>query len=296
MKLDENLPVEAAGFLRAAGCEYYFEIEHLRSGQQRCGLHIRCDGPRRDRQVTGMCVDAGNRNGLTLCEHFVSCQTGNLPQHGRVQKLPRQFYDRDTTLVARELLGKKITAQAEFDAVLGSRPNQVDRKREDVDVSAAQLLDVAATPGDVTEDGVRLNVSVGIQYIAAWLQGAGAAAINNLMEDVATAEISRSQVWQWIHHGRMSREHVVEIEAEEMASLGPDYETAREVFDEVLRAQTVTHVGVRTGLRHAVREEQLRLVYQPIVDLRSGTLSGIEALVRWEHPERGLLTPASAAT
>ena len=103
-------------------------------------------------------------------------------------------------------------------------------------MSAAQLLDVAATPGDVTEDGVRMNVSVGIQYIAAWLQGAGAAAINNLMEDVATAEISRSQVWQWIHHGRMSRDRVLEIEAEEMATLGPEYETAREVFDEVALA------------------------------------------------------------
>jgi malate synthase len=128
------------------------------------------------------------------------------------------------------------TAQAEFDAVLATRPNQVDRKREEVDIGAAELLDVAATPGDVTEDGVRLNVSVGIQYIAAWLAGSGAAAINNLMEDVATAEISRSQVWQWIHHGRMSRERVLEIEAEEMAALGPDYETAREVFDEVALA------------------------------------------------------------
>ncbi len=128
------------------------------------------------------------------------------------------------------------TAQAEFDAVLGDRPNQVERLREEVDVTAAQLLDVAATPGDVTEDGVRMNVSVGIQYIAAWLAGSGAAAINNLMEDVATAEISRSQIWQWIHHGRMSRERVQEIEAEEMAALGPAYETAREVFDEVAMA------------------------------------------------------------
>ncbi|HEU0305171.1 MAG TPA: malate synthase A [Gaiellaceae bacterium] len=128
------------------------------------------------------------------------------------------------------------TALAEFDAVLGAQPNQVERKREDVEVTAAQLLDVAATPGEVTEDGVRLNVSVGIQYIAAWLQGTGAAAINNLMEDAATAEISRSQIWQWLRHGRMSRERVLEIEAEEMAALGPEYETAREVFDEVALA------------------------------------------------------------
>jgi malate synthase len=128
------------------------------------------------------------------------------------------------------------TAQAEFDAVLGTRPNQVDRRRDEVEITAAELLDVAATPGDVTEDGVRLNVSVGIQYIAAWLQGTGAAAINNLMEDAATAEISRSQIWQWIRHGRMSRERVLEIEAEEMSALGPEYEPARAVFDEVALA------------------------------------------------------------
>ena len=64
---------------------------------------------------------------------------------------------------------------------------------------------VAATPGEITEAGVRANVSVGIRYIAAWLQGVGAAAIDNLMEDAATAEISRSQIWQWIHHGRVER-------------------------------------------------------------------------------------------
>jgi malate synthase len=92
------------------------------------------------------------------------------------------------------------TALAEFDRVLGDRPNQVQRQRDDVSVTAAQLLDVADTPGDVTDNGVRLNVSVGIQYIGSWLAGTGAAAINNLMEDAATAEISRSQVWQWLHN------------------------------------------------------------------------------------------------
>jgi malate synthase len=132
------------------------------------------------------------------------------------------------------------TAVAEFDRVLGERPNQVGRLRDDVEVTAAELLDVASTPGDVTEDGVRLNVSVGIQYIGAWLAGTGAAAINNLMEDAATAEISRSQVWQWIRHGRMSRERVGEIEAEEMAALGADYDQAREVFDEVALADEFT--------------------------------------------------------
>jgi malate synthase len=92
-------------------------------------------------------------------------------------------------------------AREEFDAVLGERPNQIDRLREDVQVSADDLLDVEATPGAITEDGLRNDVGVGFQYISFWLGGRGAAAINNLMEDAATAEISRSQVWQWIHHG-----------------------------------------------------------------------------------------------
>src|SRR4026209_1247810 len=90
-----------------------------------------------------------------------------------------------------------------FDAALGELPNQLDRLREEVSVQGSDLLDVAATPGEVTEDGVRANVSVGIRYLAAWLSGVGAAAIDNLMEDAATAEISRSQVWQWVRHGRV---------------------------------------------------------------------------------------------
>ena len=94
------------------------------------------------------------------------------------------------------------TAMAEFDKVLGGRPNQVERQRDDVDVGAAELLDVASTPGAITEAGLRNNVNVGIQYISSWLRGNGAAGIYGLMEDAATAEISRSQVWQWIRHGR----------------------------------------------------------------------------------------------
>ena len=92
-------------------------------------------------------------------------------------------------------------ARAEFEDVLGERANQVERTRDDVDVSAAELLDVPSTPGDITEAGLRANVNVGIQYISSWLRGNGAAAIYGLMEDAATAEISRSQIWQWIRHG-----------------------------------------------------------------------------------------------
>jgi malate synthase len=90
------------------------------------------------------------------------------------------------------------TARGEFDAVLGDRPNQVDRLRPDVHVTAEQLLDVASITGDITDAGVHSNVSVGVRYIESWLRGIGAAAIDNLMEDAATAEISRSQLWQWI--------------------------------------------------------------------------------------------------
>jgi malate synthase len=84
-----------------------------------------------------------------------------------------------------------------FDAVLGDRPNQLDRLREDVDVKGPELLSIAETPGSVTTAGLRNNVSVALQYLAAWLAGSGAVAIFNLMEDAATAEIARSQVWQW---------------------------------------------------------------------------------------------------
>jgi malate synthase len=93
-------------------------------------------------------------------------------------------------------------ATEEFDAVLGDRPNQVDRRRDDVDVSAAQLLDAASAGDDITEEGLHSDVNVGIQYISSWLRGNGAAAIYNLMEDAATAEIARSQVWQWVRQER----------------------------------------------------------------------------------------------
>jgi malate synthase len=89
-------------------------------------------------------------------------------------------------------------ARAAFDEVLGEAPNQIERRRDDVRVTAAELLNVEATPGAVTERGLRANLSVAFQYISFWLSGRGAAGINNLMEDAATAEIARSQVWQWV--------------------------------------------------------------------------------------------------
>jgi malate synthase len=93
------------------------------------------------------------------------------------------------------------TARDVFERGLGGAANQVSRQRPGVSVSAADLLSLSATPGAVTEAGLRTDVNVGFQYLSFWLAGRGAAAINSLMEDAATAEISRSQIWQWVHHG-----------------------------------------------------------------------------------------------
>jgi malate synthase len=118
-------------------------------------------------------------------------------------------------------------AMEEFDKVLGDAPNQISRQRPDVSVSPSELLDAAATPGEITEEGLRNDVNVGFQYISFWLGGRGAAGINNLMEDAATAEISRSQIWQWVRHGKVSRERVLEVLDEEMERI------RSEVGDEV---------------------------------------------------------------
>jgi malate synthase len=91
--------------------------------------------------------------------------------------------------------------QEVFDGVLGGRPHQKGRQREDVGVTAKELLDVRVPGGRITEAGLRSDVSVALQYLEAWLRGSGAVAINNMMEDTATAEIARAQLWQWIRHG-----------------------------------------------------------------------------------------------
>ncbi|MFI9593013.1 malate synthase A [Nonomuraea sp. NPDC052265] len=117
-----------------------------------------------------------------------------------------------------------------FDGVLGERPNQLDRLREDVGVSAADLLSVSETPGEITETGLRNNVDVALRYLAAWMGGLGAVAIHNLMEDAATAEISRSQIWQWIHNDialadtgeQVTKELVERIIAEELARISTE--------------------------------------------------------------------------
>jgi malate synthase len=127
------------------------------------------------------------------------------------------------------------TAAEVFDVALGEKPNQLERLREDVSVGVDDLLNVSATPGEITEEGVRTNVSVGIRYLASWLSGMGAAAIDNLMEDAATAEISRSQIWQWVRHGRIARADVQRVIDEVVAELPDDpvVVDARALFEQV---------------------------------------------------------------
>jgi malate synthase len=117
-------------------------------------------------------------------------------------------------------------AREVFDRVLGDRPNQKSVLRDEVRVSADQLIDATVPGGLVTEGGVRMNVEVALLYLESWLRGNGAVAIHNLMEDAATAEISRTQLWQWIRHGahidgagEMTREYYQEVRGEELARL-----------------------------------------------------------------------------
>ncbi len=141
-----------------------------------------------------------------------------------------------------------------FDEVLGDRPNQLDRQRDDVQVAASDLVDFWVPGSAITDAGVRLNVDVAIRYIASWLAGSGAAAIYNLMEDAATAEISRSQIWQWVNSGATTSEgtavdrELVERLADETCSqireeVGAEnysdgrYEEARSLFTTVALAE-----------------------------------------------------------
>jgi len=135
-----------------------------------------------------------------------------------------------------------------FDGVLGERPNQLGKLREDVTPDDRALINIASLHGTITEQGIRNNIEVGIRYIESWLRGNGAVAIHNLMEDAATAEISRSQLWQWIYaraitdHGEIITHHwVEELLDEEFVRLerfdGDRFEDARDIFEEVTLAQ-----------------------------------------------------------
>jgi malate synthase len=143
-----------------------------------------------------------------------------------------------------------------FDSALGARPNQLDKQRPDVAVTAADLLAIDKTPGGITEGGLRSNISVALQYLAAWLGGSGAVGIFNLMEDAATAEICRSQIWQWIQNevllddGPLVTKDVVERMIDEellriQEFVGESFDTARygqavALFTEVALADSFT--------------------------------------------------------
>ena len=177
----------------------------------------------------------------------------------------------DGTWVAHP--GLIATARAEFDAVLGDRPNQVDRQRPDVHVTAAQLLDIRSAGGEVTDGGVRDNVSIAVRYIESWLRGIGAAAIDNLMEDAATAEISRSQLWQWIHQDTVTAEGttiskrfveglLAEVVAELPRAEGNRIDDAVEVFRTVaLQEEFPTFLTISAYTRFLVRQQP---VEQPV--------------------------------
>ncbi len=148
----------------------------------------------------------------------------------------------DGTWVAHP--GLVAIAKEEFDKVLGKSPNQILRQRDDIEVTAAQLLEVPR--GTITEEGLRTNIRIGIQYIAAWLGGQGCVPLYNLMEDAATAEISRTQVWQWVHHphgilddGRkVTIEMVRQMVQQELERIGAEAGTKRfkcEHFAEAMR-------------------------------------------------------------
>jgi malate synthase len=141
-------------------------------------------------------------------------------------------------------------AREVFEQGLGGAPNQLSRQRPDVSVSASELLSLAETPGAITEAGLRTDVNVGFQYLSFWLGGRGAAAINSLMEDAATAEISRSQIWQWVHHG---------VQLEDGRTVTP--ELVRQVLDEET-AKIRAEVGEETW--QAGRPDETREIFERV--------------------------------
>jgi malate synthase len=161
------------------------------------------------------------------------------------------------------------TAREVFEEGLGGRPNQVARQRDDVQVGEAELLALDQTPGDVTEQGLRNDVEVGFQYVSFWLAGRGAAGINGLMEDAATAEISRSQIWQWTHHG-------VELDTGETVT--PDL--VRRVLDEET-AKIREEVGEQTW--QAGRPDETREVFERMC--LSDELEDFLTIIAYRHLE-----------
>ncbi len=179
------------------------------------------------------------------------------------QREVRQGYD--GTWVAHPDLVP--TAREVFETGLGGRPNQLDMQRDDVSVTADDLVDLGATPGEITEQGLRTDVSVGFQYLSFWLGGRGAAAINSLMEDAATAEISRSQIWQWVHHG---------------ATLTDGRTVTAELVGQVLDEETATiRAAVGDETWQAGRPEETRRIFEQVA--LADELTEFLTLVAYEY-------------
>jgi malate synthase len=157
--------------------------------QAYCELLVQTCHKRKAHAIGGMSAFIPNRREPEVTEKALSQVTNDKKREAGIGF--------DGTWVAHPDL--VLVAQKEFDAVLAKNPNQKS-KIPSANVSEAQLINVSAIPGKITEAGIQNNINVALQYIDKWLSGVGAAAIHNLMEDAATAEISRSQLWQWVHH------------------------------------------------------------------------------------------------
>ncbi|WP_419996965.1 malate synthase A [Streptomyces boninensis] len=151
-----------------------------------------------------------------------------------------------------------------FDGVLGGRPHQLERTRDEVEVTAADLVDVRRTSGPPTPEGLRTNIAVALRYFAAWLSGQGAVALYGLMEDAATAEIARVQVWQWLRHRVVDRETVERLLDEEVAALAAEHPEVlvadvRALFESTaLRAELPAFFTPEAYSRHLVRRAEAR--------------------------------------
>jgi len=172
-------------------------------------------------------------------------------------------------------------AMDEFDKVLGDRPNQLDRQRDDVQVTNKDLLAVGETPGEATLAGLHNDVNVGIQYLSSWLRGNGAAGIYGLMEDAATAEIARGQVWQWIRHD-------VKLETGQIVTPELVQQVATEELDKIR-----TEIGDDEWFEREGRPDLSRELFEKVA--LSGndrfeeflTLPAYEALLRLEQEQGG---------
>ncbi len=173
----------------------------------------------------------------------------------RADKLREVKAGHDGTWVAHP--GLVEVAKRVFDEHM-TGPHQIDNKREDVEKTAAELL--AVPKGEITEAGARQNINVGVLYLEAWLGGSGAVPLYNLMEDAATCEISRTQLWQWLRHGKISRERYEQLRDEELHKIGsrPHLDTAVKIFDELILSDELADFLTIPAYDELIEEEGSR--------------------------------------